>query len=204
MKTKRLWLLAFAMTASTMIFAQTTFGVKAGVNFFNLNGKDASGDKWDNKLKTGYEVGANVEIPVGVDFYLQPGVSFISKGAKADGADITFSRNYVEVPVNFIYKPALGSGKMLLGFGPYVAYGVGGRTDVAGVETDVDWGNDSPAQVKPFDAGGNLLVGYEFANKLSAQLNASLGMINSYNRPANDTKTTVKNTGFGVSLGYRF
>jgi len=51
-----------------------------------------------------------------------------------------------------------------------------------------------------------MLVGYEFANKVSFQLNTQLGLtkINpEYEGEAND-KTSAKNTGFGFSLGYRF
>ena len=59
-------------------------------------------------------------------------------------------------------------------------------------------------ELKRFDAGANLLAGYEFSNKLSFQLNAGLGLIRLNNRADDDTKSSIKNTGFGVSLGYRF
>ena len=70
-------------------------------------------------------------------------------------------------------------------------------------KNDIEFGNEV-GENKRFDAGANLLAGYEFSNKLSFQLNAGLGLVNMYNRPDSDNKTTVKNTGFGVSLGYRF
>jgi hypothetical protein len=59
--------------------------------------------------------------------------------------------------------------------------------------------------LKRFDAGGNLLFGYEFNNKFSAQLNSQLGLvkINPKLKGSNGNES-VKNTGFGVSLGYRF
>ena len=206
MKTKRLLVLAIATIASTAIFAQskTTFGVRAGVNFYNLTGKNSGNDDLENKIKVGFNAGVNAEIPVGIDFFVQPGLLFSTKGAKSKNIDQTTSLSYVELPVNLIYKPELGEGKMLLGFGPYVAYGVGGKYELSGVETDIEFGNDLPSELKPFDAGANLLVGYEFSNNFSFQLNASLGMINLYNRPAGDTKSKIKNTGFGLSLGYRF
>ena len=43
--------------------------------------KMKTGDKLDNKLKTGFNAGVNAEIPVGVDFYVQPGLLFSTKGA---------------------------------------------------------------------------------------------------------------------------
>src|SRR5690349_20257936 len=115
-----------------------SFGLRAGVNFQNINGKHYNGDKLSNGLLTGYNIGANVEIPIATDFYLQPGVLYSTKGAKAErdylgqGVNAKTKLSYVEVPVNLLYKPALGSGKLLLGFGPYVAFGVGGKTTLEG------------------------------------------------------------------------
>jgi hypothetical protein len=202
MKTK---ILAVVMSTlfTTAIFAQskTTFGIRAGVNFQNLNGRDEDDDKLDNKLKTGFNAGVNAEIPVGIDFYLQPGVLFSTKGAKANEGDFKVNLSYVEIPVNFIYKPELGEGRMLLGFGPYAAFAVGGKTK--NPDTDIEFG-DQPDEWKRFDAGANLLAGYEFSNKLSFQLNAGLGLLRLNNRLDGDEKSSIKNTGFGVSLGYRF
>jgi len=206
MKTKILLTVAISTFFSAAIFAQskTTFGIRAGVNFQNLNGKDNEGNKLDNKLKTGFNAGVNAEIPVGIDFYVQPGLLLSTKGAKFSGANGEVTRNlsYIEIPVNFLYKPELGEGRMLLGFGPYAAFAVGGNTKVGSNKTDLEFGNEV-GENKRFDAGANLLAGYEFSNRLSFQLNAGLGLVNMYNRLDTDKKTTVKNTGFGVSLGYR-
>ena len=203
MKTKTLVIAAAAIIFSTVSFAQsaTTFGIRAGVNFQNLNGKDETGDKQDGKLKTGFHAGVNAEIPVGIDFYVQPGLLFSTKGAKDEVGDGSTNLSYVELPVNFIYKPELGTGRMVLGFGPYAAYAVGAKHKDPDV--DIEFG-DQPDELKRFDAGANLLAGYEFSNKLSFQLNAGLGLVNINNRDDGDSKSSLKNTGFGVSLGYRF
>ena len=202
MKTKTLFIAVAATLFSTAIFAQsaTTFGIRAGVNFQNLNGKDASGDKQDGKLKTGFNAGVNAEIPVGIDFYVQPGLLFSTKGAKDEVGDGSTNLSYLELPVNFIYKPELGTGRMVLGFGPYAAYAVGAKHKDPDV--DIEFG-DQPGELKHFDAGANLLAGYEFSNKLSFQLNAGLGLVNINNRVDGDSKSSLKNTGFGLSLGYR-
>jgi hypothetical protein len=210
---------AFAAFLSTQASAQsmavttdrTTFGIRAGINFQNLNGKDFAGNDLKNDLLTGFNAGVNAEMPLGSGFYLQPGVLYSIKGAKNEDLDSKVKLAYIEVPVNFIYKPVLGTGNMLLGFGPYVGFGINGTIENNGAETDIDFGADynpaNPAtQIKSFDAGGNLLAGYEFANKLSFQLNAQLGMMNINKDNSNDDndKTRLRNTGFGLSLGYRF
>jgi len=216
MKTKTL-LLALTTTAFALgsQAQSTTFGIRAGVNFQNINGKESNGDDTENKLKTGFNVGVNAEIPVAPDFYVQPGVLFTTKGAKSKkDDDLKWNLSYIEVPINFLYKPELGDGKLLLGIGPYVAFGIGGKfNDTNGKEWDVKYKNDitlaewtQDYYLKRLDLGGNLLFGYEFSNRFSAQLNAQLGMVN-INPDIKDfstDKTKYKNTGFGVSLGYRF
>ena len=198
--------IAAALFATTTIAQKKiTYGIRAGINFQNLNGKDNDGDKLHNKLKTGINLGVNAEIPAGIDFYVQPGLLFSTKGAKYDIANAEVKRNlsYIEIPVYFLYKPELGDGRMLLGFGPYAAFAVDGNIKSGNNNIDIEFGNDI-GENKRFDAGANLLAGYEFKNKISFQLNAGLGLVNMYNRPDNDNKTSLKNTGFGLSVGYRF
>ncbi len=184
-------------------------GIRAGVNFQNINGKDAMGNDLEFDLMTGFHAGLTADVPIGTGFVLQPGVLYSRKGAEI-AEDVKLKLNYIEIPVNFIYKPALGSGSMLLGFGPYLAFGIGGEMDGPGGSVDVDFvsdydPNNTNPQLKRMDAGGNLIAGYEFANKLSFQLNAQLGLMDitpDYGDVNN--KTSFKNTGFGLSLGYRF
>jgi Outer membrane protein beta-barrel domain len=207
MKTKILVTVVLTTFLTAILYAQskTTFGIRAGVNFQNLNGKDSDGDKLNYDLKTGFNAGVNAEIPVGIDFFVQPGLVFSAKGAKYEIANVEIKRNlsYLEIPVNFLYKPELGEGRILLGFGPYAAIAVGGNVKGGNANIDIEFGNDV-GENKRFDAGANLLAGYEFNNKISFQLNAGLGLVSMYNRPDNDNKSSMKNTGFGVSVGYRF
>lgn len=207
-------LAATALTLTSKAQDKTTFGVRAGVNFTNING-EIGGHDTEYKLKPGFNIGVNAEIPVASEFYLQPGLLFTTKGAKADEGDAKTTVSYLEIPINFLYKPALGPGKMLLGFGPYVGIGLGGKIKGGGADIDVKFKNDitlaeysdlKTEYGKRLDFGGNLLVGYELSNNLSFQLNAQLGMANLVpkvdGKKLPDTKT--KNTGFGISVGYRF
>jgi hypothetical protein len=200
--------------------ARTTFGIRAGINFQNFNGKDYQGDKLKNKMIVGFHAGVNVEFPVAPDFVLQPGLLFTVKGTDTD-EDVgtgTIRVNYIELPVNFIFKPVLGNGRLILGLGPYIAYGISGKVKLSGTDSDFEKNikfenNLSESQllddefyVRPFDAGANLLAGYEFGFGISVQLNAQLGLLKinpGYDGDSNDD-TSIKNTGFGISVGYRF
>ena len=195
----------------------TTFGVRAGLNFQNINGRDGADNKLENKMVPGFHVGVNAEIPVAPEFYVQPGLLFTTKGAKYEPGVLGEPKvrlSYIEVPVNVLYKPVVGNGKLLLGFGPYVAYGIGGNVNTdqgdikvkfKGKVTESIFEQDA-VYYKPFDAGANFVFGYEFNNRFSTQLNAQLGLvnINSDNDAFPDSDARSANTGFGVSVGYRF
>lgn len=201
----------------------TSFGLRAGVNFQNINGKDENGEKLKNDILTGFHVGVNAEIPVGVDFYFQPGLLYSIKGAKSEddilgqSFNTTLKISYLELPLNLLYKPVLGTGHLLLGGGPYVAFGVGGKATYEGGGSSVTEkikfqktvSSSDPNDVvyiRPLDAGLNLLAGYEFSNRVSFQLNTQLGLakINPEYEGVSNDESSAKNTGFGISLGYRF
>lgn len=195
---------------------KTTFGLRGGVNFYNITGKNGTGDKLDSKVKPGFNLGVNAEVPIGIDFYIQPGVLYTTKGANdAFGTENKVTVSYIEIPVNLLYKPELGSGKLILGFGPYIAFGVGGRYkyDNGNDDATVKFKNNittadlvsGDVYFKSLDAGANFLFGYEWVNRFSVQLNAGLGLvkINPKLENENPGETSWKNTGFGLSLGYR-
>lgn len=172
------------------------FGINAGVNFANINGKDVEG----TKLKTGFQAGVTYDIGLADEFVLQPGVSYVQNGTKLDAFNSKLHLNYIQVPVTFQYQPALGTGNLLLGVGPYVGFGVGkvkGSLFDDKVSSKSDWDD---AGLKKVDAGGKLLVGYQLGMGLSFNLNANLGLAN-----LSDNKDEkLHNTSFGVTVGYKF
>ncbi len=212
---KRILMLASAIALIATANAQksgTSFGFKAGVTFQNLTGKDLEGDKLNNDLRAGISAGVNAQIPIATDFYVQPGLEFNQKGATGDGSKTRI--NYLEVPISLVYKPTVGSGHVIFGFGPYVGYAVGGKVKYDnGREYDVNFQNDMTLTelssgnpyARRLDAGANIFAGYEMSNKLSVQLNTQLGLakINPAVEGLSGDKSSVKNTGFGVTLGYR-
>jgi len=188
MKTKLISFVLILMLSVPLAIAQSTdkgktsFAVLGGVNFQNLNGKNDAGNKLENDMILGFHAGVNIQIPVAPEFYFQPGLLFSTKGAK--NPTITYKLSYIELPLNFVYKGLLGNGFVMVGFGPYVGYAI-----------------TKDENFKAFDAGGNIFAGYEMAGGIFCQLNTQFGMLN-----IKDTsdKSSFKNTGFGLSIGYRF
>jgi hypothetical protein len=202
----------FLTGISITTYSQTSFGLRGGVNFQNLNGKDAGGDKLENKLKVGFNAGVTVDVPVASpDYFVQTGLLFSTKGAKIEGFgnDAKVNLSYLEVPVTFLYKPALGEGKLLLGVGPYFGFAVGGKVEDEDIKFEkkitLAQASSGVPYFKRFDAGGNIIFGYQFTDNFSAQLNSQLGLVNinpEVESVSDDTR--VRNTGFGVSVGYHF
>lgn len=200
--------------------AKMSFGILGGINFQNLNGKQDNGDKLENDMILGYHAGVNVQIPIAPEFYFQPGLMFTTAGAKKtyteSGTEYTWTikLSYLQLPLNFVYKGELGNGYVMVGFGPYLGYGIGGKEKLEGgsvtVENDIEFKStvgegDDGSYCKRFDAGANIFAGYEMASGIFVQLNTQFGLlkINPEDKRITDDKSSVKNTGFGLSLGYR-
>jgi hypothetical protein len=213
-------ILALFATALQAQSGRTSFGILGGVNFQNIYGKDFQGNDLDNDLVTGFHVGVNAQIPIASEFYFQPGLLFSTKGSKGteNAFTTTYRLSYIEMPLNLVYKGALGNGFVMVGFGPYIGYGIQGRVKQEGsgsssLDSDVVFknsvGNSDPLTTpyfRAFDVGGNVFAGYEWVNGIFMQLNSQLGMveINPDDNRLPGNKTSLKNIGFGLSLGYRF
>lgn len=207
---------------SNATMGKPSIGIYGGINFQNINGKDDAGDKLTNSLVTRYHFGVNGEIPIAPEFFFQIGLQYIGKGTKGsvvyndnNGAH-TITReiamSYIEMPLHLAYKPLVGRGHLILGFGPYLGYSISGKAKFSGnsapSDADIDYQKTVPAGAtnnlvyfKKPDVGADFFVGYEFFNGLNLVLNSQLGLINI--NAETSTKLTNKNTGFGLSVGYR-
>ena len=142
MKTKLFSFVLLILLSTHLAIAQISDKVKmsveilGGVNLQNINWKDHNGDKLENDPLTGFHAGIKLNIPVAHNFYFQPGLLFSVKGANdnfsvPNGAEGVYKTNtrlsYFEIPFNLLYRPKSGIGHILLGIGPYIAYGTGGK-----------------------------------------------------------------------------
>lgn len=193
---------------------KATVGVQGGLNF-----SAAYEAFWKvhykTCLKSGFNAGVNLEIPLSHSLYLQPGLLFSTKGSIHKDSRTRTSISYIELPVNMLVRLLCGNGNLLLGTGPYLAAGVGGSfgKDSSGARLDLIFdGNINATQLfsnnrymKRWDGGINLLAGYEFANHISVQLNGQLGLRDTSPKLEGETVYYKnKNVGFGLSFGYRF
>jgi hypothetical protein len=204
-------LLAVLVLFSNSIIAQVSFGLRGAVNMFNMTVKDNDDDKITTQMAPAWNAGLFAEIPLSPEFYVRPELSFAQKGYKNEDAnDTKTTLSYVELPVTLLYKGALSGGNVLVGFGPYIAMGIGGKVKNGGTST-VKFKNDITMQeaasnpyYKPLDAGAKVYAGYEFASGLSFTIESSLGLVNIMPEIGGNQNGDAKNVGFGIGIGYKF
>lgn len=205
-----IFLMLFAFQAS----AQFTFGIKAGVNLANMIDKDDSHTySTDYKTKTGFHLGVTGEYAISDNFCIEPGLLFSTKGFRIEQDGIKFSANlnYLELPINAMYKIDLDPAKIFIMAGPYLAYAVSGKykADQAVLgdnedqkEQKINIGSDKESDdIKGFDFGLNFGAGVQF-NAITFGLQYGLGLANL--SPYTENGTMMKNKVIGISLGYKF
>jgi hypothetical protein len=203
---KNVVFLTLALVATTLTtYAQVSFGVKAGYSSSTISADDNDG----SSRLSGFHAGVIADLSLAESFSLQPQLLYSAKGVKFKDVDInenetkvSFKLNYLELPVNFLYKPQVGAGKLFVGAGPYLALGIGGKFEDVKVKfdgkkaADLDE-TDDKIHAKALDAGANFLAGYELKNGLLFSINYSLGLTNF--SPDGDKS---KNSYLGISVGY--
>ncbi len=206
---KRLVVTMFAIVlmftlCSSSVFAGglTGKGVKGGLNFANFHGEDTEGMDFSSKM--GYCAGGFITYSINDVFAIQPEVLFTTKGAKwnlGTGAVITFSVNYLEIPV--LAKLSIASqGSVVpsLFVGPYVAMKLSSKAKIEyeGESEEDDWGED----IKTTDFGVVVGGGVDFAlgsRKVTVDARYTLGLTSMYDSP-DDLKNGVISLMVGLSL----
>jgi len=118
-----------------------TFGIKAGANLSSY-----SGDVDYKKVKLGFNAGITLDFALTPEVYLMSGLEFTMKGVKMDAketfdiegmrASVEFNGSkadamYLQVPIHIGYKVNLApTTKLVLHAGPYIAYGIAGKSKV--------------------------------------------------------------------------
>jgi hypothetical protein len=208
-----LFLVSF-VPASLVLNAQITskppIRINGGVNFYNINGQYSSADDLNNNPITGFYIGLNAEFRITDDIYIRPGLVYNQKGTRwASNPDISEKVNYIDLPVPLVYEPQVGKGNLLLGFGPYIGFGVGGVYKEDNAEIAVKFRNTYSSfptvrEFKRLDGGVVFLAGYEFKKRYSLQLDAQLGLMDvNPDDPNGNNQMRLRHTGFGLSIGYR-
>ncbi|HET6995767.1 MAG TPA: porin family protein, partial [Chitinophagaceae bacterium] len=159
-------------------------------------------------IKTGITVAILVDVPVGKNLFLQPGVNWTQKGSlnKESIGNLTYKTiltvNYIEIPLNLVYK----FNGCFIGAGASVFQAMEGhqKTNENGEtkKEDVPLGNKETDAMRQLDFGVNLLAGYELPAGIFLSVTFNQGLRNLSPQKFDDV--TIKSTChyFGIRLGY--
>lgn len=123
----------------TVANAQISFGGHAGINHAGIKTgyKEYQYSKTSVKRTPVLVLGLFSEIPLSNRATFRPEINFIQKGVEMSFMNFEFSAmqvksrehrlNFVEIPLNFVYKLPWADGRYSIGGGPSVAFGIGGR-----------------------------------------------------------------------------
>ena len=135
--------LPLALLVAVPLQAQTTIGVKGGINVANVdtNVEDIS-DLIDSK--TGFVGGGFVTLGLGSLFALQPELLYSQKGFQVDefGETVKLNTNYIEIPVLLKAQFKLAMLRPAVYAGPVVSFETGCDVSVADISVNCDEGGD--------------------------------------------------------------
>ncbi|MDE7456452.1 MAG: PorT family protein [Prevotella sp.] len=178
-----------------------TFSVRAGINFANMT-LEAGKVSYSPDTYTGFHAGVAVDFPLLESFYIQSGLYYTVKGAKVEDfkEELTANPSYLEIPILASYRYNFSEAAQLqVNFGPYLAYGIGGKIkyeyERTSVEEDV-FGDDA---AKRFDAGLQIGAGVTIAQHYYVGCGYQFGLTD-----IGRDGIEVKNKNFFISLGYQF
>ena len=211
------------------IGANAQFYAQGGLNLANITNTKSGQTEKNNWLPT-FNVGIMTRFGISTSFDLETGILFVGKGSKAetyfnneaDYVKTKFNPHYFEVPLNAVVKIPLdvkSKSNIFFYAGPYIAVGVGGKSNVdskfgplkASSSSTIKFSNDDPFtsqqddaaynKLKRFDYGANIGGGIDFGKLLlKANYGFGLAKINSTqsNNNANDKN---KFRTFSLSVG---
>ncbi|MBC7889065.1 MAG: PorT family protein [Ferruginibacter sp.] len=195
---KKILLAGLFITGSLLTQAQFRVGIKGGLNFSDQARKDA-GHSVTTKMHTELHAGVVGDVKIWKSIYLQPAIMYSRKGAthkSASFADTKIKMNYVELPLNIVYKKELMFGTVFAGGGPVIGYGFGGEMVQNGQSKKL-YSDD----IKNFgheDISANLLAGIELNNGLFSSVSYQKGFRDIYKTD----NVKIRNNSVSVSVGY--
>ncbi len=207
--------------------AQFKFGVGGGAhNSYVLEKNNLPG--WNQNFKgyysqyTGFHAGAYAEYGLGKkgNWAVQASLLYNARGrnfAKSYDSTKSFNSdtssiisrwriNYLQLPVNFVYKiPIASNVKFLVGAGGYAGYQLNSQTsyklyNASGEETNFDnklATGDQVNKYNKFDFGVNALAGFDFNDRIMLTANYGRSLSDFYTATYNGS---FKHQSFGASL----
>jgi len=206
MKTFLRMALPLALLIATPLQAQTTLGVKGGINIATVdtNVSDIS-DLVDSK--TGFVGGGFVTLGLGSLFALQPELLYSQKGFQVDefGETVKFNANYIEIPVLLKAQFKLAMLRPAVYAGPVLSFETSCSLSALEVSVDCDDETAGVGERKTNERGAVFGANLDFIlGSITLILDGryQLGLTNLDDDP--DSDDSVKNNVWQIMAGVGF
>ena len=199
---KKVTLICLFLVSATINFAQSQIGLQIGGDLSYQRNSVSQAQKNSSKLG-GFVIGAVSDIKLQNNWYFRPEFNYIQKGFVVKGTEneVRGSLYYLEVPMNLTYNMKTSLGKVFIGAGPSLGYGVYGKVTEAGNTFYARFdGRNEGYHYKRFDFGLNFILGYQF--------NSGSFFSAGYNNGLTDVDTNIgdnselRNKYFFLKIGY--
>jgi len=183
---------ALAVPASAQ--SPQMFGIKGGLNLFNLYGNDAE----QVSYRTGFAIGAQYSYRFSEIFALQPELYYSIKGTKnSENSDLKLKLSYIDIPVLFRVTLPVDSDRWSPGIyaGPYLAFLASASLNDTDVKDNVKGTDYGLVVGAAFDfpiSGGKQTVTLDFRYSVG------------FAKTDKEGDSEVYNTGFQFLLGFGF
>ncbi|MBR1838567.1 MAG: PorT family protein [Bacteroidaceae bacterium] len=201
-----------------------TFGVRAGSNINSF-----TGDVDDATGQVGFRIGAVADIPIIESLHFEPGLYFSTRpcertGAVLDGYDsyawtVKYNPSYLELPLMLSYRYNFSENwGWRVNFGPYIAYGLGGKAKYSDTDGDTwsgklfgsykdEYGDKEESRFNRLDVGLQFSTSATY-KRFMLEVGYQVGLTNINNEyfyvGYDEDRATVKNSGVFIQLGYNF
>ncbi|WP_020594963.1 porin family protein [Spirosoma panaciterrae] len=172
------------------------FGFKGGIQSASQSGNFFSLNNYSTKGILGFQAGLLLDVPLGTSLGLRPQLMYSGKGCMV-GTSASLKVNYLEIPVDVLYKIPTSSGQFLLGGGAYFGYAMGGKFG----SRDAKIGNAQNDDFTTADFGLRFSTWYDLSSGLTLNAFFNLGL-SDINPTIDLPKETIKNRTFGIGVGY--
>lgn len=186
-------LFLFTINAYGQPASKVKFEIKLGAAFAKSKIEYTGTDyPYNFNMKTGLVFGGYADFLVSKNIVFQPGLLYVRKGANVAN-QYSYNEplyfNYLEIPLNILYRPPSKKGMYFFGVG---------LSPALRLNNSYNYGNP----LKTFDLGINILAGYQFPIGFSINLNYTYGILNvSENK---EYISTIQNKYFSLTVGYEF
>lgn len=208
---KKMFLVAVAVIIATASFSQARFGFQAIGNASGASILAPAGPNLKKPTQIGFGAGVVADIPFNQNLSLRTSLNFLQKKSRFEelgvGGEKVITKvnsNYLELPINLVYKIPLQSMSIYFGAGPSLGYALSGKltkTDNGGEDEEAGEISGDPFKgeggLKRFDLSANVNAGIQFNNGLFINAGYLAGLTN-----LTGADSKYKNHGILLTVGF--